>query len=180
MPLFNLKIPSFIEERVFHGHTGRFQDDITMKATYDNADNAHQAISTLHELIALGMTEWVPIVTILLHRFVDIEPVMDDDTNKLLHRLALFINEERDRDPIDRDQRLMILLSELPAWRFHAVHGKQYWNPLNEPLRNFADRHGPVTVFESPDPKPQSAEVIDWLHQHHDSKQVQDQNALAP
>jgi len=141
--------------------------------------NEHQAISVFHKLIALELSEWLPVITILFHRVACIEQVMDEDTDRLLFRLEHFFNEEENRNPSGRDQRLLSVLAESPIWRFHVVGDKQYWNPLEEPLQAFAARHGHITIFESPDPRIEPTLVMDWLLQLHEGIQAQDQNVLA-
>jgi len=150
-----------------------------MKAIYEyDMGKEHLAISVFHKLIALELTAWLPVITLLFHRIASIEQLMDKDADRLLFRLEYFFDEEKSRDSDGRDQRLLSILAELPIWYFRVASNGHYWNPLEEPLQDFTARHGGITVFKSPDPRIEPTRVIDWLSQLHECMQAQDQNVL--
>ena len=151
-----------------------------MKAIYEyDLRKEHLAISVLHNLIALGLTAWLPVITLLFNRVTSIEQLMAEDADRLLFQLEYFFDEEKNRNSDGRDQRLLSILAQLPIWYFHVASNGYHWNPLDEPLQNFTARHGCTTVFESPDPRIEPTQVIDWLSQLHDCIQAQDQDVLA-
>lgn len=121
------------------------------------------------ELIALKLTTWIPVIVILLQRISAIEKVMDEEAGALLNQMENFLSDEARRPVDSREQRLIFLLSDLPAWRFHAIHGEHRWNPTEEPLHDFAKRHGSIVIFESPDLSLGPWQVIGWLYRLHDS-----------
>ncbi|MBL3528505.1 MAG: hypothetical protein JMN27_13730 [gamma proteobacterium endosymbiont of Lamellibrachia anaximandri] len=138
-----------------------------MKSPYENVNEGHRILEAFHELIELELSDWIPVVAIVLHRLAGIECIMDDNSDISLRRLEIFIQEENTRNPGNREKRLITLLSELPAWCFLATGGARLWNPLDESLHLFKERNGPICFFESPDPKPEPAQVIDWLYKLH-------------
>ena len=150
-----------------------------MKAIYEyDVGKEHQAISVFHKLIALELTTWLPVITLLFYRIASIEQLLDKDADRLLFRLEHFADDEKHRNSGGSNQRLLSVLAELPTWYFHVASAKYHWNPLEEPLQDFTARHGCITVFESPDPILEPTLVIDWLTQLHDCLQTQDPNAL--
>lgn len=150
-----------------------------MKAIYEyEVGKEHQAISVFHKLIALELTTWLPVITLLFHRIASIEQLMADNADRLLFQLEYFFDEEENRNSNDRVQRLLSILAKLPIWYFHVASARHQWNPLEEPLRDFTARHGCITVFESPDPILEPTLVIDWLTQLHVCLQTQGSNAL--
>ncbi|MEJ1355871.1 MAG: hypothetical protein RPU39_14450 [Candidatus Sedimenticola sp. (ex Thyasira tokunagai)] len=146
-----------------------------MKALYVNANEGHRVTEALHELIELELSDWVPVIVIVLHRLAGIERIMDDYSDIPLGRLETFIQEEKYRNPDNREKRLITLLSELPAWCLFATAGSRLWNPLDESVHLFKERHGHICFFESPDPKPEPAQVIDWLYNLHHRTWAQSQ-----
>jgi len=159
--------PSSIRRRVFHRHAGNIQHDVAMKALYENANEGHQVTEAFHELIKLELSEWIPVIIIVLHRLAGIEHIMDDCSDTPLRRLETFIEEEKARAPGHREKRLITLLSELSAWCFLATDGTQLWNPLDESVHQFKERNGHIWFFESPDQKQKAAQVVDWLYKLH-------------
>ena len=155
--------PSGIRGRVFHRHAGKIQHDIAMKAINENANEGHQVTEAFHELIKLELSEWIPVIIIVLHRLAGIEHIMDDYSDTPLRRLETFIEEEKARVLDNREKRLITLLSELSAWCFLATDGTQLWNPLDESVHQFKERNGHIWFFESPDQKQKAAQVVDWL-----------------
>ncbi|MBL3600255.1 MAG: hypothetical protein JMN25_10345 [gamma proteobacterium endosymbiont of Lamellibrachia anaximandri] len=144
-----------------------------MKSPYENVNEGHRILETFHELIELELSDWIPVIVIVLHRLAGIERIMDDHSDMSLRRLETFIQEEKAKTPDNREKRLTTLLSALSAWRFLATDGAQLWNPLDEPLHPFKERSGPICFVESPDPKPEPAQVIDWLYQLHHRMRTQ-------
>lgn len=167
--------PSGIRGRVFHRHAGNFQHDVAMKALYENANEGHQVTEVFHELIKLELSEWIPVIIIVLHRFAGIEHIMDDYSNTPIRRLETFIEEEKVRASSNRKKRLITLLSELSAWCFLATNGTQLWNPLDESVHQFKERNGQVWFFESPYQKQKAAQVVDWLYKLHHRMNAQNQ-----
>ncbi len=115
-----------------------------MKSPYENVNEGHRILEAFHELIELELSDWIPVIVIVLHRLAGIERIMDDHSDMSLRRLETFIQEEKAKTPDNREKRLTTLLSELPAWRFLATDGAQLWNPLDEPLHLFKDLNGPI------------------------------------
>ena len=151
-----------------------------MKAIYEyDLRKEHLAICVFHKLIALELSAWLPVITLLFNRVASIEQLMDEDADRLLFRLEYFFSEEKNRNSDGRNQRLLSILAELPIWYFHVASNGHCWNPLEEPLQDFSTRHGCITVFEFPDPQIEPTQVIDWLSQLHDCMQAQGQNVLA-
>lgn len=149
-----------------------------MKSPYKNVNEGHRILEAFHELIELELSDWIPVVAIVLHRLAGIECIMDDHSEIPFRRLETFIQEEKARTSNNREKRLTTLLSELPAWRFLATDGAQLWNPLDEPLHPFKKHNEPIVFFESPDPKPEPAQVIDWLYKlHHKTYALRRANA---
>lgn len=135
-----------------------------MKSSYENVNEGHRLLEAFHELIELELSDWIPVIVIVLHRLAGIERIMDDRSDMSLRRLETFIQEEKARTSDNREKRLTILLSALPAWRFLVTGRARLWNPLDEPLSPFKERNGPICFVESPDPKPEPAQVVDWLY----------------
>ncbi|RLJ16693.1 hypothetical protein DJ030_16295 [bacterium endosymbiont of Escarpia laminata] len=144
-----------------------------MKSPYENVNEGHRLLEALHELIELELSDWIPVIVIVLHRLAGIERIMDDHSDMSLRRLETFIQDEKARTSNNREKRLTTLLSALPAWCFLATDGAQLWNPLDESLHQFKRRNGPIVFFESPDPKPEHAQVIDWLYKLHHRMRTQ-------
>ena len=61
-----------------------------MKALYENANEGHQVTEAFHELIKLELSEWIPVIIIVLHRLAGIEHIMDDYSDTPLRRLETF------------------------------------------------------------------------------------------
>jgi len=151
-----------------------------MKAIYEyDLRKEHLAISVFHKLIALELSAWLPVITLLFNRVASIEQLMDEDADRLLFRLEYFFDEEKNQNSDGRDLRLLSILAELPIWYFHIASNGHRWNPLEEPLQDFTTRHNYITVFESPDPRIEPTRIIDWLSQLYEYMQAQGQNVLA-
>ncbi|MES9901373.1 MAG: hypothetical protein ABW168_01670 [Sedimenticola sp.] len=146
-----------------------------MKALYENANEGHRVTEALHELIELDLSGWVPVIIIVLYRLAGIEHLMDNYSDIPLGKLETFIQEEKGRTPKNREKRLITMLSELPAWNMFSTAGSRLWNPLDESVHLFKERNRHICFFESPDPKPEPAQVIGWLYKLHHRTWAQSQ-----
>ncbi|MBA1446659.1 MAG: hypothetical protein M3H12_13145 [Chromatiales bacterium] len=55
-----------------------------MKSPYENVNEGHRILEAFRELIELELSDWIPVVVIVLHRLAGIECIMDDHSDMSL------------------------------------------------------------------------------------------------